>query len=84
MAACYILKNSQVSNNQSSWCEAPIHSQNQHEAQLYRTLLRKAHGDHAIVVRLLHYEGRIAPSASRMERLQRAIELWESDLNRWR
>ena len=45
----------------------------------YRQLLRKAGGDEALVERLIAYERRRAPGASREEWIERAITRWERD-----
>jgi hypothetical protein len=54
----------------------------QAEQQLYHQLLVMAHGDCALVERLLRYEAKQTPAAARSELIHAAIERWVSDLNR--
>lgn len=49
------------------------------ERRLYDALLRKARGDDALVERLIAYEARRHPTASRRQLLQDAIDRWERD-----
>ena len=50
------------------------------EAELYKVLLKKSQGDRQQVERLIDYERRRSPDASRVELLQSAIDRWERDL----
>jgi hypothetical protein len=58
-------------------------AQFQEEQKLYRQLVVMAHGDTAVVERLISLEARLAPSASRTQHVGTAIQKWLSDLNRW-
>ncbi len=60
----------------------PFHTER--EKQLYHRLLVMAHGDRALVDRLVRYEANQAPTASRSDLIDAAIQRWISDLNRWR
>jgi len=49
------------------------------QAGLYDDLLRKVGGDPAVAERLIDYERRQSPQATRMVWLQNAIQRWEDD-----
>jgi hypothetical protein len=49
------------------------------QANLYDDLLRKLGGDHEAAERLIEFERRQAPSATRKEWLQHALQRWERD-----
>ena len=49
------------------------------QAQSYNDLLRKVGGDRQAVERLIDFERRLAPQATRAAWLQSAIRSWESD-----
>jgi len=52
------------------------------QAELYNDLLRKLGGDHAAAERLIEFERRQSPHATRKEWLQSALQRWARD-NRW-
>lgn len=52
------------------------------EASLFDDLLRKAGGDRSVVERLIEYERRLRPDATRLACLQHAISRWERENNR--
>ena len=54
------------------------------ESARYRRLLCMAMGDRALAERLIRYEAGRAPQLCRAEHIQRAIDMWVSDHNRWR
>jgi hypothetical protein len=49
------------------------------EKALYDDLLRKVGGDRAVVERLIEFEGKQTPAATRYIRLQNAIRRWERE-----
>lgn len=49
------------------------------QAELYNDLLRKLGGDHAAAERLIDFERRQSPPATRKEWLLRALQRWERD-----
>jgi len=49
------------------------------EAALFDDLLRKVGGDRAVVERLIEYERRQKPNATRLTCLQNAIQRWEQE-----
>lgn len=49
------------------------------ESALYKQLLRKSLGDHALVERLIELERRKHPAVNRARLLRFAIERWERD-----
>lgn len=49
------------------------------EAVLFDDLLRKAGGDRSVVERLIEYERRQRPGATRLVCLQNAIQRWEQE-----
>ena len=49
------------------------------EAALFDDLLRKAGGDRTVVERLIEYERRQIPGATRLACLQNAIQRWEQE-----
>ena len=49
------------------------------EASLFDDLLRKVGGDRSVVERLIEYERRLRPGATRLTCLQHAIERWERE-----
>jgi hypothetical protein len=49
------------------------------EQQAYRALLAKAHGDHALVKRLIIYEQKRERQATRLTWIQNANARWERD-----
>ena len=49
------------------------------EAILFDNLLRKAGGDRSVVERLIEYERRQTPRATRLKCLQNAIQRWEQE-----
>jgi hypothetical protein len=49
------------------------------ERQLYRQLLRRAGGDRQQAERLIDYEQKLYPDASRAQQLQNAIYHWDRD-----
>lgn len=49
------------------------------QADLYDDLLRKVGGDHAAAERLIDFERRQSPHATRKEWLQSALQRWERD-----
>ena len=51
------------------------------EASLFDDLLRKVGGDRSTVERLIEYERRQKPGATRLTRLQNAISRWEQEIN---
>lgn len=50
----------------------------------YRQLLCMSMGDRALAERLIRYEAGRAPQLGRAEHIQRAIDSWVGDHNRWR
>jgi hypothetical protein len=52
------------------------------EAVLFDDLLRKARGDRSVVERLIEYERKQKPNATRLTCLQNAISRWEQENNR--
>ena len=52
------------------------------EASLFDDLLRKVGGDRSVVERLIEYERRQRPDATRLTCLQHAISRWEQENNR--
>jgi len=57
----------------------PIYSASDTSEALYRNLLNKVGGDRGTAERLIAYESKRAPYASRDELVKRAIESWELD-----
>jgi hypothetical protein len=49
------------------------------EASLFDDLLRKVGGDRSVVERLIEYERRLRPEATRLTCLQHAISRWEQE-----
>jgi hypothetical protein len=49
------------------------------EASLFDELLRKVGGDRSVVERLIEYEKRQKPGATRLTYLQNAIQRWEQE-----
>ena len=49
------------------------------QAELYNDLLRKVGGDHDAAERLIDFERRQSPNATRKEWLQSALQRWERD-----
>lgn len=49
------------------------------EASLFDELLRKVGGDRSVVERLIEYEKRQKPGATRLAYLQNAIQRWEQE-----
>lgn len=49
------------------------------EASLFDDLLRKVGGDRSVVERLIEYERRLRPEATRLVCLQHAISRWEQE-----
>jgi hypothetical protein len=52
------------------------------EASLFDDLLRKVGGDRLVVERLIEYERRQRPGATRLTCLQHAVQRWEQENNR--
>jgi hypothetical protein len=52
------------------------------EASLFDDLLRKVGGDRSVVERLIEYERRQRPEATRLTCLQHAVQRWEQENNR--
>jgi hypothetical protein len=52
------------------------------EAALFNDLLRKVGGDRSVVERLIDYERRKSPGATRLTCLQNAIQHWEQENQR--
>ena len=49
------------------------------EASLFDDLLRKVGGDRSVVERLIEYERKLKPNATRLTCLQSAIQRWEKE-----
>lgn len=49
------------------------------EAALFDDLLRKVGGDRSVVERLIEYERRESPNATRLTCLQHAVSRWEQE-----
>jgi hypothetical protein len=49
------------------------------EAVLFDDLLRKVGGDRSVVERLIEYERRQSPGATRLTCLQNAVQRWEQE-----
>jgi hypothetical protein len=49
------------------------------EATLFDDLLRKVGGDRSVVERLIGYEKKISPAATRLRCLQNAVARWEQE-----
>ena len=51
----------------------------QRQADLYNDLLLKVGGDHEVVERLVDYERRLQPEATRTALLEKAVQRWERE-----